>query len=193
MHRVSIGLMFATAMLVASAGIMMAQDTPPPRGGDRRDGPGQGNFRLPPLAIMEAIDADKDGKLSAAEIKTADESLRKLDKNTDGKLSADEIGWPPQFGGFGRGGGGGRGGRGGPPGGRGGEQASRGLAERIMKRDSNADGKISKDELPRSMNRLFARTDRNGDERIDESEAKQLAEELGLTAQPAPPANAARP
>ncbi len=191
MHRVSIGLMFAAAMLVASAGSIMAQDTPPPRGGDRRDGPGPGNFRLPPLAIMEAIDADKDGKLSAAEIKTADESLRKLDKNTDGKLSADEIGWPPQGGGFGRGGGG-RGGRGGP-GGRGGEQAARGLAERIMKRDTNGDGKISKDELPRSMNRLFARADRNSDDTIDEGEAKQLAEELGLTAQPAPPANAARP
>jgi hypothetical protein len=193
MNRVSKHMLIGAAMLVVCAGVAMAQDAPPPRdGGDRRDGPGPGNFRLPPLAIMEAIDADKDGKLSAAEIKTAHESLRKLDKNTDGKLSADEIGWPPQFGGFGRGGGG-RGGRGGPPGGRGGEQASRGLAERIMKRDSNADGKISKDELPRSMNRLFARADRNGDERIDETEAKQLTEELGLTAQPAPPAQPARP
>jgi EF hand domain-containing protein len=108
--------------------------------------------------------------------------LRNLDKNNDHKLTADEIGWPPQRGGFGRGGGRGFGG---PPGGRGGDQSPRGLAERLMKRDANGDAKISKEELPRSMHGLFARADRNHDGAIEESEAKEIAKELGLAA-PAP-------
>jgi hypothetical protein len=153
----------------------------PPGERDRRDGPQVGQFRMPPLAIVEALDTDKDGKLSADEVKTAAASLRKLDKNADGKLTADESGWPPQRGGFGRGGGRGFGG---PPGGRG-DQAPRGLAERMLKRDANGDGKISKDELPRSMHALFARADQNQDGAIEEKEAREIARELGLSG-PAP-------
>jgi Ca2+-binding EF-hand superfamily protein len=188
MRCFSVGLVFTIGVLLTVRINALAQDAPPPREpanrpagpGDRRDGPQFGQFRMPPLAVVEALDSDKDGKLSADEVKAAPESLRKLDKNGDGKLNTEEIGWPPQRGGFGRGGGRGFGG---PPGGRGGEQAPRGLAERILKRDANGDGKVTKEELPRSMHGLFARADQNQDGSIEDSEARQLAKELGLTAQ----------
>jgi Ca2+-binding EF-hand superfamily protein len=202
MCRSSTAIVLTIGALLALPTSAFAQDAPPPRQADdrqsepgdrqdgppsqrdRRDGPQFGQFRMPPLAVVEALDADKDGKLSADEVKAAAESLRKLDKNNDGKLSSDEIGWPPQRGGFGRGGGRGFGG---PAGGRGGDQAPRGLAERMMKRDSNGDGKISRVELPRSMHGLFARADQNRDGAIEDSEAREIAKELGLTARPPGP------
>ncbi len=45
----------------------------------------------PPHPIVEGLDANKDGIISADEIKNAVESLKKLDKNQDGKLSEDEL------------------------------------------------------------------------------------------------------
>jgi hypothetical protein len=190
MRRFSFALAFTIGAILALPNTTVAQDAPPSREPgnqtaeprDRRDGPQFGQFRMPPLVIVEALDTDKDGKLSADEVKAATASLRKLDKNTDGKLNAEEIGWPPQRGGFGRGGGRGFGG---PPGGRAGEQTARGLAERMLKRDANGDGKVSKDELPRSMHGLFARADQNHDGAIEEKEAREIAKELGLSG-PAP-------
>jgi len=76
-------------------------------------------------ALMDVLDLDKDGSLSAAEIQAASESLLKLDRNKDGKLTADELGGGGQGGPQGMRGGmgpkgmgpGGRGkGQGGPPG-----------------------------------------------------------------------------
>jgi len=58
-------------------------------------GPGPG-FRLPPIPLLLALDADDDGEISAAEIQNASAALKKLDKNDDGKLSAEEL--RPQFG-----------------------------------------------------------------------------------------------
>ena len=81
---------------------------------DRRGGPPASPFSF---ALMDALDANKDGKISTAEIENAVTALKTLDKDEDGKLSSKEIGWPPAFvrGGTGRGGFGS--GRGGPPGG----------------------------------------------------------------------------
>ena len=73
----------------------------------RGRGPG-----VPPVAILMALDANQDGKISAAEIKNATAALKTLDKNGDGKLTSEKMGWPPNFGRGGRGGPG-RGGRGG--------------------------------------------------------------------------------
>lgn len=48
--------------------------------------------------LMVALDKNKDGTLSAAEIKNASKALAKLDKNEDGQITADELRPPrPQF------------------------------------------------------------------------------------------------
>ena len=59
----------------------------PPERGRGPDGPPP-----PPRGpLFEALDKDHDGELSADEIQSASESLKKLDKNGDGKLTGDEI------------------------------------------------------------------------------------------------------
>lgn len=68
-------------------------DGKPPIGGDkpagdRRQGP-------PPPQLIEALDADHDGTISADEIEKAAESLATLDKNNDGQLGPREYGPRP--------------------------------------------------------------------------------------------------
>jgi len=101
-----------------------------------RGGPGGGRPSMMSfLPVLAALDADKDGKISPAEIENAAAALKTLDKNGDGSLTEDEV--RPSFGGRGgpggrpgmqgRGGPGGfqgRGGKGGPPG-RGGSGTSK--------------------------------------------------------------------
>ena len=58
----------------------------PPSGGPPM---GPGGFPINPL--IEALDLDKDGKISAEELKQASESLKKLDKNKDGELTLEEM------------------------------------------------------------------------------------------------------
>ena len=57
------------------------------------------------LPIIAALDANKDGEISAAEIKNAAAALKKLDRDNDGKLTREEM--MPQFGAAGAGGRGG--------------------------------------------------------------------------------------
>ena len=73
----------------------------PDAGGPGQGGPGQGGgfggrggFR-PPNPVMEAIDKNKDGSLSADELKNAARALAALDKNKDGKIDREEM--RPQF------------------------------------------------------------------------------------------------
>ena len=85
------------------------------------------------MPVMEVLDADHDGVISAAELKNATAALKTLDKNKDGKLTEDELrpqpgrgpeGGRPGQGAPGRNGQGGAGGRnpnGPPAGGRGGD------------------------------------------------------------------------
>jgi hypothetical protein len=167
-----------TALLLGLISAASGQDAKAPRAPEKPKAPaGPEGFAPPMFALMEALDTNKDGKLSADEIKAAPQALKKLDKNKDGKLSAEEIGWPPQFPGFG----GGRGGPpfGGPPFG-GSERGGLSLAERIMARDANGDGKVTKDELPRSMQFLIRLADTNKDGAIDKQEAERLAKKLDL-------------
>ncbi len=91
--------------------------------GGRRSHASRGRLRPPPHPLMNTLDADRDGKLSAEEIAGAPAALKKLDSNGDGKLSEGEIGpQPGRFGGPGmegnprRGGGQGRRGSGRGPG-----------------------------------------------------------------------------
>ena len=61
-------------------------DGGPPQGPPRR-----GRIGRPPNPLMEALDTNHDGVLSAEEIANAPASLKKLDKNGDGKLTPDEL------------------------------------------------------------------------------------------------------
>lgn len=132
------------------------------------------------LPVLIALDANKDGEISASEINNAAAALKTLDKNGDGKLTADEI--QPQFGGRGgssreRGPGGdsASGGpqRGFPQGGPDGGGAMN-PATRLMGMDKNKDGKISKDELPERMQPIMSRLDRDEDGFLTKEELQSL-------------------
>jgi len=62
--------------------------------GGRGGSGGRGGFR-PPNPVMAAIDKNKDGTLSADELKNAAKALAALDKNKDGKIDQEEM--RPQF------------------------------------------------------------------------------------------------
>ena len=154
--------------------------------GERGEGRGFGNrdFRPPSNPIVEAIDKDKNGSLSAEEIKNAVAALKSLDKNGDGEISREEM--RPE--GFGRPGQG-RPGQGGP--GFGGprpefnaEEFTKNFVSRMLtENDKNKDGKIDKKEVTGRFAENFDRADTNSDGFIDETEmknmAKQMAERFG--------------
>jgi Ca2+-binding EF-hand superfamily protein len=121
-------------------------------------GRGGGMMRSP---AFQALDTDKDGVISAAELANAAVSLKALDRNGDGKLTEDEV--RPQMGGRG-GRGGGRGdGRGDQPGETPPPDAEE-MVKTLMAFDKNGDGQLTRDELPERMQPLFDRadTDKNG-------------------------------
>ena len=80
-----VGLLAALGM---SAVVVTAQDP-----GGRRPGgvPGGPGGQRPQPAIINALDANKDGKLDATEIANATAALKTLDKNGDGEVTADEM------------------------------------------------------------------------------------------------------
>lgn len=64
----------------------------PPGGPGGREDPRFGaGFRGPPSPLFDALDANRDGELSAEEIENAPAALRKLDKNKDGKVVMREL------------------------------------------------------------------------------------------------------
>ena len=93
----------ALAITALLASVAMAQP------GEKKDGekkgpPFGGGFGGQFNPLLRALDENKDGELSADEIKNAGAALKALDKNSDGKLSAEEL--RPSFGPGGFGGGG---------------------------------------------------------------------------------------
>ena len=144
-----LGLSLAGASMVSAQPPEGGNNPPPPREGQP---PGGGRGPRPnPLA--EALDKDRDGDISAEELKEATASLQTLDANKDGILSREEMrppGPPP----------GGPEGEGRPPGrqprgpageGRppGGPEAggAEGFIQHAMSFDADGDGKLSRDEL----------------------------------------------
>jgi Ca2+-binding EF-hand superfamily protein len=125
--------------------------------------------------ILNAVDVNHDGVLSAAEIADSPAQLRKLDKNGDGKLTQDQAGMQM----MGRGGGRGRGEEGGsgvgdePP-----AQApsAQDLTNMLMAFDANHDGKLQKSEVPERMQGIFERGDTNHDGVLTKDEITKLAE-----------------
>jgi Ca2+-binding EF-hand superfamily protein len=143
-------------------------------------GPGNENPRPPGRPpgppVMRALDTDGNGELSAEEITNAAAALKTLDKNNDGKLDQSELrpnfGGGPGFGGPGPG----FGGPGGPdgPGERGDSMSAKQQVDRYLSLDKNADGKLTKDEVPARMQGLFTRADANADGILTREELEQM-------------------
>ena len=168
-----------TKLIVIVAALAFVADSAtsqPAEGRGRFEGRGGfGGFPPEPppgIVIMAALDADKDGALSASEIANAAAALKKLDKNGDGKVGRDEIRTeleklrPPRREQGGRRGGGGGFGR-------------SSFLDRIMEHDKNADGKISASELPAVMAGLMDRGDKNKDGFLEKSEIEAISQNLG--------------
>ncbi|MEO1617162.1 MAG: EF-hand domain-containing protein [Planctomycetota bacterium] len=141
------------------------------------------------IPVIAALDADRDGVISSAEIENAAVALKKLDKNNDGKIDAEEMrpqgmagqdrlqrgrpGTEPQRG---------RPGmdteRGGRPGAGGdGDAAGRGAAgrggamlDRLMQQDKDGDGMLSGSEIPERMAAMMDRADSNSDGKLSREE-----------------------
>ncbi|MCE9604805.1 MAG: hypothetical protein K8U03_07885 [Planctomycetia bacterium] len=133
---------------------------PGPGDGPRRDGrEGEVRRPFPGSPVLLALDANRDGELSAEEIAAASSELRKLDKNGDGKLTHQEIApQPPMEGG---------------PRGVGPDGPRPGPGDILKSRDANGDGKLSKEEAPDRMKEHFERIDANKDGFVDETELRQ--------------------
>ncbi|MDR3632459.1 MAG: EF-hand domain-containing protein [Isosphaeraceae bacterium] len=143
--------------------IAIAVSAQPPAPGGR-----EGRFAAgPPVhPVVQALDADGDGEISAKEIDNAPAALRTLDKGKNGKLSGDEI--RPAFG------------RSGGREGRAPDPAE--LVTRMMAFDKDGDGKLSQAELPERMKALVETADVNKDGFIDKEELTKLAVEQSRTA-----------
>jgi len=127
---------------------------------------GRPGLNLPPLYL--ALDANRDGELSAEEIAGSAKALAALDKNGDGKLTRDELfpNMPANF--------------------RPGEGGGLEMLARLREADKDGDGKISREEVPERLLPIFDRVDANRDGKLDEVELRQIAERLQAARRPDP-------
>jgi len=118
--------------------------------------------------VVAALDTDRDGTLSVAEIENASKSLLTLDKDGDGKLSVEEL-RPPMPPGMTPGG----------PGGQGPGMMNEEMMARMLKaRDTDGDGKLTGDEIPPQMRERLGMMDTNSDGAIDMDEIKTAAQRM---------------
>ncbi len=135
-----------------SDGVLSAEELKALAGSQRRP-EGEG----PPMdSIRAALDTDRDGTISAAELSAAPTALAKLDRNGDGMVSGDEV--RPMRGGGMRG-------RGNP------EEMYKHLLE---ENDANADGKLAVTELPERMRQFRGNADSNKDGFISKEEMMSM-------------------
>jgi len=136
-------------------------------GGGREGGGREGGMRGGPgmmSPVVQALDTDGDGELSAAEIANASASLKKLDKNGDGKIDREEM--RPAFG----------------PGQRRGPGGGSDTAERLtqlMSYDKNGDGKLVAAELPERMQAMIERADADKDGSVTRAELEAFLNRQG--------------
>jgi hypothetical protein len=87
----------AAILTATTATFALHAQTPPNQSGNQQGQGGSTNTqvpgprRLPPPAVLVALDTNRDGQLSADEIANASASLLTLDKNGDGILTHDEL------------------------------------------------------------------------------------------------------
>jgi len=119
-------------------------------------GPGQPQ----PRVFLLALDTDRDGKLSQAEIAAATFSLLSaLDKNHDGQITSDE--YSPHIAAASQTA---------PP-------VSNEVFMRLMDMDKNKDGVLTKDEVPARMLPMFDRGDTNHDGKLTSDEIRAMAQQ----------------
>ncbi len=106
----------------------------------------------PPRIVLQALDTDGDGQLSAGEIEAASASLLKLDRNHDGQLTPDEYSPKLED-----------------------KKATSDLMARLMAFDRNGDGVLTKDEIPERMQAMFDRGDTNHDGKLTADEIKAMS------------------
>ncbi|MDB2686043.1 hypothetical protein N9Y42_02425 [Mariniblastus sp.] len=124
-------------------------------GGGQRGGAERGQRPLSPM--MTALDTDKDGTLSSKEIANAATALKTLDKNEDGVLDATELA---------------------PPRGQNGRGDADAMVKRVMERDTDKDGKVSKEEAGDRMGRIFDRMDEDSDGFVTKTEIEKMAQQF---------------
>jgi hypothetical protein len=201
-------LMIIALALSLPVGSLLAQNDGPPHDGPPPDGSTNGpagghRHRPPPMPIIQALDANHDGIISAAEIANAPAALKTLDKNGDGQLTMDEYmpprpqgGGGPDGGGFGGGGPGGSGPDGPPPGdnanapGQG--KHHRPVPPIIAALDTNGDGIISADEIANASASLL-KLDKNGDGQLTMDELRPPRPPQDGNGQDGPPGDGQRP
>ncbi len=157
----------------------------PPGGFRGPGGPPEGRrgpemlLRLP---VIAALDADRDGVISADEIANASAALKTLDRNQDGMIDFLEMrpsigpGGPPE-GDRPRGE---RGAEGREPSREGGfARGGEAMIDRLMERDEDGDGLLSAEEVPPFMARLVERADANEDGKLSREELVKAMTQRG--------------
>ncbi len=114
--------------------------------------------------LLSALDRDKDGVISSAELRNAPEVLAILDTNKDGSVTPEEM----RPAGFARGPDSGPG-ESRPP------EASE-MVKALMAFDADGDGRLSNQEVPERMWGLFERADTDKDGVLTAAELTKLAE-----------------
>ena len=112
----------------------------------------------PPRLVLQALDTDKDGTLSAAEIAAAPKTLLSLDRSGDGQLTPDELSARPENAGA----------------------TADELVQQLLALDKNGDGVLTKDEVPARMQTMFTRGDTNNDGKLTQDEIRTMARRQGM-------------